>query len=74
MTDGVTEARNAAGELYGPARVQHVLEARRDAAAGAQGLVDALHDDVQAFAAGAEAADDLTILALRWHVPGALRS
>ena len=29
----------------------------------------ALHADVVAFAAGAEPADDLTILALRWSGP-----
>jgi adenylate cyclase len=67
MTDGVTEAQNQAAELYGQARVQAVLRAARDAAAPARGVVDALHDDVQAFAAGAEAADDLTILVLRWQ-------
>jgi adenylate cyclase len=70
MTDGVTEAQNAAGELYGHARVGAVLRGRRDAVAIARGLVDALHDDVQVFAAGAEAADDLTILALRWRGAG----
>ena len=37
------------------------------AVADAHALVDALHVDVLAFAAGTEAADDLTILALRWQ-------
>ena len=36
---------------------------------GARELVEALQADVAAFAAGAEAADDLTILALRWNGP-----
>jgi len=31
----------------------------------------ALHANVVAFAGDAEAADDLTILALRWHGPDA---
>ena len=73
MTDGVTEAQNPAAELYGQARVQAVLRDGREAAATARGVVDALHDDVQAFAAGAEAADDLTILVLRWLGPDAGR-
>ncbi len=70
MTDGVTEAQNPAAELYGQARVQAVLQAARDAASSARRVVVALHDDVQAFADGAEAADDLTILVLRWRGPG----
>lgn len=72
MTDGVTEASNPAGELYGPARVERLLDGlREDTGADAQRIVAALHDDVLAFEAGAEAADDLTILALRWRGPGA---
>ena len=37
------------------------------ATATARDVVDALRADVEAFAAGAEPADDLTILALRWR-------
>ncbi len=70
MTDGVTEAQNPAAELYGPARVQARLLASRDAQAGARAVVDALFEDVESFAGGAEAADDLTILVLRWHGAG----
>ena len=67
MTDGVTEALNPGAELYGTARAQAWLE--RMATASAQALVDGLHADVLAFADGADAADDLTILALRWRGP-----
>ena len=63
VSDGVTEARDAGGTLYGIARVERVL-AGVDSAGGA---VDALRRDVAAFAAGAEPADDLTVLALRWR-------
>jgi serine phosphatase RsbU (regulator of sigma subunit) len=55
--------------LYGGERLQRVLHARRDAGSTARELVDALQADVLAFASGAEPADDLTILALRWHGP-----
>jgi CHASE2 domain-containing sensor protein len=71
MTDGVTEAQNAAGALYGQARLQRVLLAQQAAVAEAHALVDALNVDVLAFAAGTEAADDLTIMALRWQGPQA---
>jgi hypothetical protein len=33
--------------------------------------VAALRSDVKTFAAGAEPADDMTVLALRWHGPSA---
>ena len=69
MTDGVTEAQNAAGELYGQARAQRVLVSLNRAEVSTRELVTALHADVLAFAAGAEASDDLTILALRWLGP-----
>ena len=67
MTDGVTEALNPAAELYGTARAQAWLA--RMATVSAKELVDGLHADVLAFADGADAADDLTILALRWRGP-----
>ncbi len=69
ITDGVSEAQNRAGALYGGARVEAVLT-RLGAAATAQHAVAALQADVNAFAVGAEPADDLTILALRWQGPG----
>jgi serine phosphatase RsbU (regulator of sigma subunit) len=71
VTDGVTEAQASGGALYGSARVENVLlrEARRHSSARA--IVDAVGADVGAFAAGAEPADDLTVLVLRWNGPRA---
>jgi len=68
ITDGVSEAQNAAGELYGAQRVERVLRGL-GAGASAADVVAALQADVLAFADGAEAADDLTILVLRWLGP-----
>ena len=65
-TDGITDMRNPAGEMYGRARLEAVLERWRQQPTGAQGIVDMLRDDVLAYAAGAEPADDVTILAYRW--------
>jgi serine phosphatase RsbU (regulator of sigma subunit) len=67
MTDGVVEAMNGAGELYGRARLEAVLTGVR--AAAPEAIVDAIRADVARFAAGAEPADDLAILALRWNGP-----
>ena len=71
ITDGVSEAQDPARALYGSARVEAILPRLGGGGATARGVVDALQADVEAFAAGAEPADDLTILVLRWHGPGA---
>lgn len=63
VSDGVTEARDVAGALYGAERVAEVLAG----AATAQGAVERLGADVAAFARGAAPADDITVLALSWR-------
>jgi serine phosphatase RsbU (regulator of sigma subunit)/CHASE2 domain-containing sensor protein len=69
MTDGVVEAMNAASELYGRPRLEAVLAGLGAAAPAA--IVETIRADVSRFAAGAEPADDLAILVLRWNGPGA---
>ena len=69
VTDGVTEARDGAGTLYGSARLQALLVACANTSVTPQTLVDALRSSVQSFAGDAEAADDLTVLAVRWNGP-----
>jgi serine phosphatase RsbU (regulator of sigma subunit)/CHASE2 domain-containing sensor protein len=66
VTDGVADAQNPAGERYGSQRLQEKLAGLALAGTGAHALVDALCADVGSFAAGAEATDDVTVLALRW--------
>jgi len=65
-TDGVTEAMNAAGALYGRQRLFSVLTAAL-AARDAVELLDVVRDDVREFVGVTERSDDLTILALRWN-------
>jgi serine phosphatase RsbU (regulator of sigma subunit) len=67
ISDGVTEAQNATGDFYGGSRVQHILLSLKGGAATAHAVVEALRTDVELFTAGAEPADDVTILVLRWH-------
>ena len=69
MTDGVFEAQTAAGELYGQGRAEQVLRTAALAAVPARELVRMLDEDVQDFVNGAEAADDLTVVALCWRSP-----
>ncbi|HVK33509.1 MAG TPA: CHASE2 domain-containing protein [Burkholderiaceae bacterium] len=70
ITDGINEAQDAAGALYGNQRLHEVLSAQHAGDAAPQALVQALHEDVVAFVGAAAAADDLTILALRWNGRG----
>jgi len=65
VTDGVTEAMNPRGELYGSKRVRLLVAAGTDA--NPRKLVDALAADVRRFADGAEQADDITLLGVRWN-------
>jgi sigma-B regulation protein RsbU (phosphoserine phosphatase) len=58
-TDGITEAQNARGEMFGTERLDHVLEACRP---GAKPLIDATLEALELFTAGRPADDDRTIL------------
>ena len=62
-TDGVTEAENANHALYGRSRLAGVLASTP--AKDARDLVTGIFDDVRRFVGEAEAADDITVLALR---------
>lgn len=66
FTDGVTEAMNSAGELYGVARLRAAIQAGQ-AFGNPADLVHAIRADVARFAGDAEVADDLTLLGLRWN-------
>jgi serine phosphatase RsbU (regulator of sigma subunit) len=65
VTDGVTEALDAAGALYGPARLKALLADVRPSDAGKVGA--AIRDDVTRFTEGTERSDDQTILVVRWN-------
>lgn len=67
-TDGVTEARSTAGELFGDARLE---EALMSTVAEGVSALDRVESAVEAFSAGAEQADDITILSLGWMLSGA---
>jgi len=67
-TDGVTEAQDAKKTLYSGARLERLLVSAP--MTDAKAVVDFVRDDVHRFAAGAEQADDITLLAVRWLGPG----
>lgn len=66
VTDGVTEAMNPQGELYGAPRLQGVLRALPDNAMPTE-VIAAVRADVRAFVGAAVPSDDLTLLCVRWN-------
>lgn len=60
FSDGITEAMNPAGELFGDDRLQALLRAQAQSAADE--LVAAAVSAVDAFAQGAPQSDDITLL------------
>lgn len=62
FTDGVTEARNSAGEMFTRERLVANLV---QPAASAAGLLDQIEAHMQAFTAGTNQLDDITMLAVR---------
>ena len=64
-TDGVPEANNAAGEMYGMERLEAALN--RVAAENPEGILRGVRADVDAFVDGAKQFDDLTMLCLEYR-------
>jgi sigma-B regulation protein RsbU (phosphoserine phosphatase) len=67
-TDGITEATDGALNMYGQERMLACLA--RHAENGDDDAARYLVADVESFAAGHGQADDITVLALRWHHAG----
>jgi sigma-B regulation protein RsbU (phosphoserine phosphatase) len=64
FSDGVTEAENTGGEMYGEERLLASLAGA--AAKSAQEIVSHVLDGVRAFSVGAGQADDITVLVVRY--------
>ena len=67
-TDGVTEATNAALELYGETRLQNALNSAQAAGMSPSQLLPYIKSQVDQFAKGVEQADDITMLSLKLHM------
>jgi len=65
ITDGITEAADPAGLLYGRPRLEALLSGLGAAASAAE-VGEAIHRDVATFTGGAEPSDDMAVLVLRW--------
>jgi phosphoserine phosphatase RsbU/P len=67
FSDGVTEAADAGGEMFGLERLRKILEAKPGASLEA--LRTGLLQEVQNFSRGAGQADDITLLLVRYCPP-----
>lgn len=67
-TDGIGEAMNHDGELYGNDRLYALIRKLAPETVSDE-LQDTLYRDVKVHADGAPASDDITIMALRWMPP-----
>ncbi len=66
-TDGVTEAMDESGALFGEKSLEDSIAAAKESAANCQGLVEAVRSAVLKHAAGAPQSDDITMLALKFQ-------
>lgn len=67
-TDGVTEATNAGGELFGEQRLIDTLN--RDAKASASDVLKHVSEDVNEFVGNAPQFDDLTMVCFKYYGKG----
>ncbi len=64
-TDGVTEATNAANDMYEEKRLTEVLE--KSINEDVEQTVHAISESIDMFVDGAEQADDITMVILKWN-------
>lgn len=72
-TDGVTEALNPEQQLLGDARLEDMLNVHKSKAADPEDFVCAMYDAVDAFAAGEQQADDITMVYISRQAPDTQR-
>ncbi len=63
FSDGVTEATNAAGQMFGDARLQELV--RDNVGRSAKEIKDTIEQEVLAFTHGLPQGDDITMIALK---------
>lgn len=65
FSDGIVDAENASGEMFGTDRLKAVLRGRPELCESAQATVDAIVSAVEEFRSGTVHFDDETLIALR---------
>jgi sigma-B regulation protein RsbU (phosphoserine phosphatase) len=62
-TDGIWETFNQDGEMFGKERFREII--RRNANAGARVILNAVYDELNQFAKGLKAEDDITLVIVK---------
>jgi sigma-B regulation protein RsbU (phosphoserine phosphatase) len=68
-TDGIWEARDKDGEMFGKARFREII--RRNARAGAEAILEAVYDELERFRFGLKPEDDVTLVVVKIEGNGA---
>ncbi len=63
-TDGITEAENGEGELWGMQRLENLLRSRSCLGATPERIIECILDEVSAFAKGQRQRDDVTLIVM----------
>ena len=63
-TDGIWEARNQMGEMYGRERLKGLI--RENAADSSDGISSSIIDSIKTFRGSARQEDDITLLVIKW--------
>ena len=67
-TDGLTEAMNAEQKMFGDDRMEETAQRLiSDGVSTSKSLICGMSDAVEAFVAGADQSDDLTMMAIRFN-------
>ena len=74
FSDGIPEARNHSGGLYGYDRPSAFLAREEVSTLSAEGIRDALIQDVRRFAGGSRHNDDMTVVVIKATRPTGERS
>lgn len=72
FTDGIIDATNSQGQMFGRHKVQEIVA--RNCSGSAKHVVDAIFDAVAEHAAGVDAFDDQTVVAVKIRKPAKKRS
>ena len=64
FSDGIVEAENGRGEMFGYERMAQAIRRGCGNGAGAEKLLDGIVEEMRDFAGDAPQADDLTVVAL----------
>jgi sigma-B regulation protein RsbU (phosphoserine phosphatase) len=66
-TDGIWEARNKTGEMFGKKRFRDII--RTTSRSDAEDILNAVYDELNQFTRGQKAEDDITLVVIKVNLP-----